>query len=394
MDPIRKAIEEVYGKERFSSDKKQETLKMARQVKGRKRAFATAIAATMMAVILLISLVQPSNEHVSISTEKAPETVEEAYMERFADAMVTDNEKAIMAYLSKSDWLLQRAIESGGSAFYQSPELTADERKNLSALLYYMYLWRIEVQGAEPPIPNVTSFDEVRRQSASFVETYERFFPDQPFVSSKEEQSWFSHTYFGSMSTQNQTGLIWIIIGFGALFFLNVRMKSNKFFKAVPLAIILMCLVPFVMPTTEKYAYDETSIMEAVLDKEELEGARLTDAATFGDHRYALITTAEGVNYFAHFLKSSNSYVLWDEKWGREDVMTAPQSQWGRQIIAVHEGHKMSKIELVGDYESKGTVIPIEIAEGAPTIRAIMKPDTFNSFHYEYYNTEGEKMNK
>lgn len=70
-------------------------MKAARRIRGRKRPFAVAIAVTIMAVILLFSLVQPSNQHISVSTEKAPETVETAYMERFAAAMVTDDEKRL-----------------------------------------------------------------------------------------------------------------------------------------------------------------------------------------------------------------------------------------------------------------------------------------------------------
>lgn len=392
MDPIRKAFEEVYGERHFSNQRKQETLKVARGVKGKKRMFAIAIAVTIMAAALLFSLAKPSNQHVSISTQKAQETVEEAYMERFQAAMVTDDEEAIMAYLSESDWLLQRAIESGESSFYQTPELTPNERRNLSALLYYMYLWRIEVQGAKPPIPNVTSFDEMRRQSASLVETYERFFPDRPFVSSDEEHNWLSYTYFGSMTKENQWGLIWIIVGFAALFQINVKMKSNRFFKAIPILIILMCIVPFLMPATEKYAYDEASILKTVLDEKEIEGARLTDAATFGDNRYALITTAEGINYFAHFTKKHKGYVLQNSEWGKYKVMSSPDFRWNRHVIGFHDGHEITRIDLVGDEESEGTVIPVEIEEGTPTIRAIVKPENFRSFHYEYYNSEGEKI--
>lgn len=107
------------------------------------------------------------------------------------------------------------------------------------------------------------------------------------------------------------------------------------------------------MPAAEKYAYDETSIIAAVLEEEELEGARLTDAATFGNHRYALITAAEGLNYFAHFLKNENGYVLWDLKTGKEHVMDALQSQWRRQVIAVHEGHAIAAINLVGNMRMK-----------------------------------------
>lgn len=393
MDPIRKALNEVYEENCFSIRKKQDTLKLVRHGNGRKRGAAVTIAVTVMAAIMLFLLVQPAGQHVSVSTEKAPETVEEAYMERFAAAMVTDDEEAVMTYLSKSDWLLQRAIESGESAFFRSPELTSNERRSLSALLYYMYLWRIEVQGAKPPIPNVTNFDELRRQSASFVETYEEFFPDKPFISSKEERGLFSNTYFGTMSKYNKWNLIGVMVIFTALFLLNVWVRGNLLFKVIPLVIICICLVPLVMPAGEKYAYDETSIMEAVLSEEELKGAHLTDAATFGDNRYALITTAEGLHCFAHFLKNDNGYVLWYAKTGKEDMMDASQPQWRRQIVAVHEGHAMSKIELVGEYESEGTVIPVELETGKPAIRAIVKPDTFKSFHYESYNANGEKVN-
>ncbi|KGR87774.1 hypothetical protein [Lysinibacillus odysseyi] len=392
MDPIRKALNEVYDEKHFSIHKKQDTVKLARNVNRKKRGAAVTVAVTVMAAIMLFLLVQPAEQHVSVSTEKAPETVEEAYMERFAAAMVTDDKEAVMTYLSESDWLLQCAIESGDSAFYRSPELTAKERKNLSALLYYMYLWRIEVWGAKPPIPNVASFDELRRQSASFVETYEEFFPDKPFISSKEEHGLLSNTYFGTMSKNNQWGLIGMMAIFGILFILNIKVRGNLFFKAIPLVIICICLVPFVMPAAEKYAYDETSIMEAVLNEEELKGAHLTDAATFGDNRYALITTAEGIHYFAHFLKNENGYVLWYTKTGKEYMMDASQPQWRRQVVAVHEGHDMSKIELVGEYESEGTVIPVDLEAGKPTIRAIVKPEFFKSFHYEYYNANGEKM--
>lgn len=392
MDPIRKAVNEVYEEKQFSSHKKLGTLKLVRNDRGRKRGGAVTLAVTVMAAIMLLLLVQPSAQHLSISTGEASKTVEEAYMDRFAAAMVTDDEEGVKVYLSKSDWLLQRAIESGESAFYRSPELTANERKNLSALLYYMYLWRIEVQGAKPPIPNVTNFDELRRQSASFVETYEEFFPDKPFISNKEEHGLLSDIYFGTMSKRNQWGLMGIIAIFGALFILNVKVRGNLFFKAIPLVIICVCLVPFFIPAGEKYAYDETSIMEAVLSEQKLKGARLTDAATFGDNRYALITTAEGVHYFAHFLKNGNGYVLWYTKTGKEDMMDASQPQWRRQIVAVNEGHDISKIELVGEYESEGKIIPVDLEAGKPTIRAIVKPESFKSFHYETYNADGEKM--
>ena len=389
MDPIRKAMEEVYQEGEFSNERKMETIKLVRKKKRDWRIPTVAITFTLLFVICLIFIIQPVDEQTSISTEQAPKQLEMAYMERFSQAFRASTEDERMHYLSEGDWLIQRAIESGNSTFYNTPALTAVERENLASILHYLYLWRLEYGVKEIPIEPLSSFEEIKKSANTYVNVLGDYFEDNPYISAEQEKRDVPFSYFGSMTLEIKLGIIVLIIVFISLFILNVKNKSHILFKAIPIILIVLCIVPIVTPTTEKYGYDETSIMKAVIEEEQLAGATLTYAATFGNNRYALIRTGEGINYFASFNKEDHGYVLRGTEWGKYTVMIEPDIEWNRYVIGLHEGHEIARIDLVGEEASKGEDITVNVEVGEANIRAINIP---KSFRLEYFNENDERM--
>lgn len=389
MDPIRKAMEEVYQEGTFSNERKTQTIKLARTKKRDWRIPTVATAFTLLFVICLIFIIQPVDEQISTSTEQAPQQLETVYVERFNQAFHVSTEDERTNYLSESDWLIQRAIESGNSTFYNTPPLTAVERENLASILHYLYLWRLEYGIKELPIEPLSSFEEIRESADVYVNVLGEYFENNPYISAEEEKRNVPFSYFGSMTQEIKLGIIVLIIVFISLFILNVRNKSNILFKAIPIILIALCVVPMIMPTTEKYGYDETSIMKAVIEEERLAGATLTYAATFGNNRYALIRTAEGINYLASFKKESHGYVLRGTEWGKHTVMMEPNIKLNRYVIGLHEGHEIARIDLIGEEASKGEDITVNVEVGEANIRAISIP---KSFRLEYFNENGERM--
>ncbi|MGM9944719.1 MAG: hypothetical protein ACI33M_07245 [Lysinibacillus sp.] len=392
MDPIRKAMEEVYQEGTFSNERKKETIKLTQKKKRDWWIPTVATAFTLLFVICLLFIIQPVDEQISMSTEQAPKQLETVYMERFNQAFHVSTEDERTNYLSESDWLIQRAIESGNSTFYNTPTLTAVERENLASILHYLYLWRLEYGIKEIPIEPLSSFEEIRKSADVYVNVLGDYFENRPYISAEEEKRNILLSSFGSMTQESKIGIIILIIAFIGLFILNVRNKRNILFKAIPIILIALCVVPMIMPTTEKYGYDETSIMKAVMEDEQLAGATLTYAATFGNNRYALIRTAEGINYLASFNKEDYGYVLRGTIWGKHTVMMEPDIEWNRYVIGLHEGHEIARIDLIGEEASKGEVIPVNVEVGEAIIRAVVMPNEFKSFSLEYFNENGERM--
>lgn len=389
MDPIRKAIEEVYQEGTFSNERKTETIKLTQRKKRNWRIPTVATAFTLLLAVFTLFIIQPADEQISISTEQAPKQLETVYMERFNQAFHVSTEDERTNYLSESDWLIQRAIESGNSAFYNTPTLTVVERENLASILHYLYLWRLEYGIKEIPIEPLSSFEEIRKSADVYVNVLGDYFENNPYISAKEEKRDVPFSYFDSMTKEIKLGIIVLIIAFISLFILNVRNKSNILFKAIPIILIALCVVLMLMPNTEKYGYDETSIMKAVMEEEQLAGATLTYAATFGNNRYALIRTAEGINYLASFNKDDHGYVLHGTAWGKHTVMMEPDLEWNAYIIGLHEGHEIARIDLIGEEASKGQDMAVNVEVGEANIRTVIMP---KSFRLEYFNENGEKV--
>ena len=389
MDPIRKAMEEVYQEGTFSNECKTETIKLARKKKRDWRIPTVVTAFTLLFVICLIFIIQPVDEQISISTEQAPKQLETVYMERFNRAFHVSTEDERTNYLSESDWLIQRAIESGNSTFYNTPTLTAVERENLASILHYLYLWRLEYGIKELPIEPFSSFEEIRESADMYVNVLDEYFENNPYISAEQEKRNVSFSYFSSMTQEIKLGIIVLIIAFIGLFILNVRNKSNILFKAIPVILIALCVVLILMPNIEKSGYDETSIMKAVMEEEQLAGATLTYVATFGNNRYALIRTGEGINYLANFKKESHGYVLRGTEWGKHTVMMEPDLEWNAYIIGLHEGHEIARINLIGEEASKGQDMAVNVEVGEANIRAVIMP---KSFRVEYFNENGERV--
>ncbi|SOC39224.1 hypothetical protein [Ureibacillus acetophenoni] len=390
MDRIKKVMDDAYREGKFSDEKKSETLVV---IQNRKKTFQPVpVVATLFItiLILLISTMIPPTEQVEyVSTERADVNLEEAYMERIHLGFNITTEEQLENYLSESDWLLQRALESGNSVFYHSPQLNQWERKDLATLLHYLYIWR-DTYGSKalPFDTTVTTFYDVLREAPFYVKVLSDFFDDEPYMTSMEEIGEIPVTNFGAMSQGNQIGLIITIIFFIILFVWNTKSRVNLLFRLIPIVIILMCLIPFVSPVKNDYAYDETSIMQVAQKQLDLDGGLLENAATFNNARYGLISV-NAKRYMVTFIEDEHGYSYSRSVGGSDWVMEDLNMGNGTMeyIFGFFKGHPYSKVKLVGD---GGQEVEIHVTPGESVIKKVEL--TNDSYRYYYYDDKGNEI--
>ncbi len=393
MDHIKKVMDNAYKEGNFTEEKKRLTLEAIQKKKRTLILLPVPIVTTLFVVILILfisTMIQSTEQVEYVSTANGNEgtNLEEAYMKRILDGFNISTEEELEQYLSESDWLLQRALESGSSVFYRSYELSQWEREDLVSLLHHLYMWR-EAYGTKTlPFDTVATFYEVTRDAPFYVKVLSDFLEDETYMTSTEEKREIPVNYFGSMSQGNQIGLFCTIIFFILLFIWNVKSKVNLLFRFIPIVIILMCFIPFIYPVNNDYAYDETSIMQVAQNQLEFNGGVLENAATFENARYGLISV-NNMRYMVTFIKDEHGYSYSGSQGGSGWVMV--DSIIGNEeigyIFGFFKGHPYSKVKLVGD---GGQEVEIQVIPGESIIKKVEL--TRGSYRYYYYDEKGNEM--
>lgn len=397
MDRINKVMINVYKEGKFSDERKRATLQ---EIRKKKRSIhPIPIVSTFFIAILCLlllttiqpnKLIQPNEQAEYVSSVNVGINLEDVYMERILEGFTISTDAELEEYLSESDWLLQRALESTNSIFYSSPDLDQWERHDLAALLHYLYNWR-ETYGTKTlPIDTVETFYEVNKEAPFYVKVLSDFLEDGVYRTAMEEKESIPVTFFGAMSQGNQIGLICTIVVFILLFIWNIKSRVNLFFKLIPIAIILMCLVPFVSPVGNDYAYDETSLMRVAQEKLDFEGGVLENAATFDGARYGLISLNDKQHYMVTFIKDEHGYNFARSNGGSGmvhfDMLMGMNEGKNIYITGFFEGHPYSMVKLVGD---NGHEVEIKVTPGESIIkRAVMPNDTYRYYYYDEAGNE------
>lgn len=408
QDPIRDALNEHLKDGKFSQQKRAETLIRAKKSKPKRNwmPFFVSFAAILLAITLVGISTLPNTDQssaTSISSEmNNGQSMEVAVMERYLQAynLLVDNEQgaipstqidkdARLEYLAESDWLLQRAIESGSSIFYKDAQLTKQERYDLNELLFYLTIWITQLPNENfLPLVSVNSFEQLKEvapeMNASFMGEF-----GVRYTTALEEKQKVPKTYFGHMSFENRLGVLVIMVIFAGLFVHNMRRKRNWFFGVIQLGIIGLAAIPMVMPSEYKYTYDETSMLTETLASEELptDGAKFLYGAEFGEYRYGLLQNASGERLIANFAKSSDIYMFTSVQYFNQDFYATLLSQPNAYIIALFDGHEISRIEA---RNTAGDVHPLTFEVGKPVIKALYLPGNIGSYSLWFYNENGE----
>lgn len=395
-DPIREALKNAYKEQTFSQQKKQEIMTTIHNKRKKWMPFIATMIVTCSVILFMFTLISKSNTEleISLSSIKAPDSVEVAYMERWheflAVASSEQKEQASIQYLSKSDWLLQRAIESGHSSFYSSPPLTADEKLALNELLHYMYL-SVKKPNVTLDIPQVQTFQQLKDLAPELVEKM-RVSDNDRYVSSSEEMQRSKLRIF-YLQPMEIIGQLLFLGAFIYLLYSNWKGRRNYFFAAIQISVICLLLVAMFIPKSGKYAYDETTLLQqsiATFDEPTIEqaNAKFSSAATFGDERYVLVDLGNGINGLAHFSKNERGYAWSSSQWGKQDIFQELGDN-GR-VIAFQEGHGVSHIDIVeSDTQRK---ISLNLNPDKAGIYRIQIPNDFRSFEVKFFNKNGERM--
>ncbi|MEO4051866.1 hypothetical protein [Solibacillus sp. CAU 1738] len=395
-DPIRNALKEAYKERVFSEDKKQETLEKVNNKNKAWLPFSVTVIVTCCVLILTFWLVREPITEVVISSEQAPHTVEDIYMERWHEFMTIveneRNEQATLTYLAKSDWLLQRAIESGHSVFYSAPTLTDEEKRSLIELLHYMYQW-VERPNRLIDFPQVETFDELTKQAPQLLGHLRGKYKKQPILTVEEQKAPKLRLFY--MKPEEIISTLVFFGIFALLLYSNWTSKRNYFFAAIQVGVLCSILLVMFMPSSEKYAFDETTLLQQSIptfDEPTIDPtvAKLSSASTFGDVRFALVDLGNGIHGLAKFYKNHIGYAWSGSQWGRQKIFTDWVQGVPGQVIAVQQGHGVSRIDLVEEQTKRILSIALDPDEAA--IYFIGVPEDFRSYQMLYYSKDGVRM--
>lgn len=395
QDPIREALNNAYKEQTFSDQKKDEIITNIHTKRKVWMPLIATIIVTCCVLFLTFSLLHNPIKEVSLSSIQVPNSVETAYMERWNEFLIVANseqkEQVTIQYLAKSDWLLQRAIESGQSLFYSSPTLTADEKLALNELLHYMYLW-VKEPNVTLNIPSIQTFKDLTDLAPKLVETMRESYKEDQYVSSSQEKQ-KSKLRLLYAQPNEIIGLLVFLGFFVFLLYRNWKGNRNYFFVAIQMSVI--CLVLFVMfiPKSGKYAYDETTLLQqsiSTFDEPTIEPtkAKFSYAVTFGDERYVLVDLGNGINGLAHFSKNEGGYTWLSSQWGRQLIFHDFGAN--RRVVAVQEGHGVSRIDIVETNSKR--VISVSINPDEAGIYLIDTPDNLQSYELQFYSENGDRM--
>lgn len=389
MDRIKKVMVNAYKEGNFPEERKSIVLK---EIQKRKRIIhpIPLVSILFIAVLFLLisTMIQPTEQLEYASNVNVGTNLEDVYMERILKGFTISTEAELEQYLSESDWLLQRALESAN--IVSSPDLDQWERHDLAALLHYLYIWRENFKTKTLPFDTVTTFHEITREAPFYIKVLSDFFENEKYMTSLEEKENIPITYFDSMTKTNQIGLICVIIFFILLFIWNTKKREKLHFKLIPIAFILICVIPLVSPVENDYAYDETSLIQVAQAKLKFQGGVLENAATFDDARYGLISVND-MHHMVTFLKDEHGYSFarssGDSGWVHFDSKMGNKEGESVMIAGFFEGHPYSKVELVGD---NGHVVAFHANPGESDIKKVVLPSS--SYRHYYYDEEGNEI--
>lgn len=409
QDPIRNAIKVAYKDGKFSNAKKIDTQQKVQNQKKKFLPFGVTIIATCFVAVLTIFLLTSSDENIyqlkgTSSSQLAPNDVAPAYMNRFEEFKELllyrkiDEEKRLQ-YLAESDWLLQRAIKSGESVFYNSQGFSEEEIYNLNSLLFYMYEYVAnpseEIQFA---IGDIQSFEQLRVKAKELSNTLASL-TNNEYISTAQEQTATNSSFLNADFPQ-QLVTISVFLFFSTLLYRNWKGNRNLFFGFIQVFILifLLWIICFGNDAYMRFGHDETTLMQETLTQIESDidlvgGENLSYAATFGNYRYALINLYDDVSAFSSFERSDDAYIYQGAQWGKQKFFTEHvfvDDETRIFVIATQEGHTASRIDLIGD--GKLGTFTINIEPGKANIYGIYIPSSFNSFSTAIYDTNEELL--
>lgn len=294
MPNLKDSINIVYKEHHLSEEIKNEVLRKINKRTQKRQWMPYAVAFAMMIVLLIfVASWNVKDPAVHVSSKIAPNDADEQIMKRIqsfyeiiSDEIITEEERA--NYLMTSDWAVQLALDHGESPFYNRPNITSAEAKNINLMLNQLYsivkLYEQFSLSENFPIPS--TFSELAQKSEKYTNELKQY-SDAEYQSSIKERPIFNKDFF-MLTLKWQIVICALIVLFVYLFIKNIQEDKKVSFFIFHVISLILLFLPFVHENVESFAYDEASILEAVE-----EGGELLAIAQFDDVRLALVNKEE-----------------------------------------------------------------------------------------------------
>lgn len=411
MKGVKKSINEVYQDKHFDQNKQLETLRKVRLEKQKNRRtywlpLITAVGALFIALLLItIERAEMPSQTTSTSSITAPQNADEVFVKRvhhfwnmIADGVMTEDERR--AYLSTSDWLLQRAFESGASIFYNRPNMTTEEITAVNTLLFSMNQF-VEQRHDPSVLQRLTSNQEGFRDLLQVVPHWNTLL--QPYTTGQylpsESEKPRSKNVFLASDLWKQLIIVAALVLVVYAFYFNMRHKRKRMMALVQLSLIVVFSVMLIRPDTNLYGYDETSMMTSIvteLERLEVYHTPVTflAGAIFSEKRFGLVELAQGEGIgLGEFSLLDDQYVYTDStyhKFARVVTQHVLQDSLGEEgvIVAIADNSKISKV-VVTDHKTKEQYA-IDVDPVHANIYRILLPDKVTSYLVDTLDAAGE----
>ncbi|MGE7625107.1 hypothetical protein ACQKMD_19385 [Viridibacillus sp. NPDC096237] len=358
LDPIRDVMKNGYKHGRFSIQKKRETIEKIRGKKKTNLYPYMAMVLTSFALIALIFILielPTDQEEVVVSSgnsstkvnQAVTQTVEERLdlftelvkLRATDDSKVEKIEELRNTFFVQNDWLLQRAIETGKSLFYESPDLSKSERTSLIELLQYMNAYVVKGDEGAPEVYEAFSenqaFRDVVSNSRELKKTLANYvaLPDYP----KDLAKPLTFTEkVASLPILTLGSFILFVLLFVAVVIITIRGRRRNWIFVLPLVFLVLGLIGLYNNQEVKlYGDDETMMLQSITSAldiyadegepiENIKNLELVTAAAYDDKRVAL-AKADDQYILASFGLKNGHYLYEKMEWGSNMTLSSYQ---------------------------------------------------------------------
>lgn len=404
MTKLKEWMDDVYKEQRFSHNKKLETLQKARSSKPRVihwMPIACMLSAAVVLFVLAGSWPQQIRE-LSISSILAPYNANMEMIERVehfyaiaSDGVVTDEERR--AYVKTSDWLVQRALESGNSIFYNRPNVTEEQATAFNEMLYFMYEFiytKKDAAAIAGQLQLYRNYDALLADVSRMNEVLAPFV-ERSYTSSLNEKPISNNAFLNAPWWVKLIAIVLFLL-FCYSFYVNIKTNRRIVLGMIQLGLIVLLTLSFFKADDQLYGYDETSIAQSMdahmaLFEETKYVDELLAAAEFEGGRYGLAHMSNGQLLLAKFEEEDGMYVLRSSNASEQIVETMPAMDYAednRYIIGVAPNSGIAKYELVD--EQTGDVYFIDIDPIQANIYQFIMPSHVTSMNVRMYDENGQ----
>ncbi|MER2000851.1 MAG: hypothetical protein ABS882_13850, partial [Lysinibacillus sp.] len=356
----------------------------------------------IVAALLLLVFSSSKGEPIQTSSTLAPFDADIVLVDRFqqfqsivADGVITEQERR--EYISRSDWDLQLAFESGSSIFFNRPAMATEDIKQVNELLFYMYrivydqvvVEQFHLTKSEP------NFETILQLAPSFNKEAKAFVSDT-YTSSLQEKP-FTKNAFLNLHIGWQLFILMLFTLFLYLFIQNIRIDRKKFAGVLQLLFIVIIGSFFVIKDTKLYSYNETALMESahahVTEIDSKASVKdLLAIAQYDEGRVALFELQDERLMLMDYVESNGDYKFQGSsiQYGSDThVFGLSESYEWQYIVGVKDTAKFSAVSMFDNILKEEYKIPI-----VPRIKLylLVTPEQSRSKYLNWYDASGKRI--